>query len=1029
MTLTFALAAALCHAALAAEGAPAAASGAVGGFVFDGPTGLPLAGVTVSVGGVRAITDAWGAFRLDVDPGTVTLVLEAGQQRLEVPGVVVERGFISEVLVTLDGGRLVELAAEMPEAGSGVQETFTGVPGTLRGAVRHADEGSPLAGVRVFVRGSDAEATTAEDGTFQVDLPPGTWELTLLRAGFSTQTVRDVVVVSEQTTSIDVDLTPAGLMLADFVVRSPRIEGGTSELLEERRTAGTVMEVIGAEQMSKSGDSDAASALSRVTGLTLVDGKYVYVRGMGERYSTTLFDGTSIPSPEPERRVVPLDMFPTNLLDSVVIQKTFSPDMPAEFGGGVVSLRTRSVPEERLAQVSLTGKYTAGTTFATGLAAASGPTDWLGFDGTYRDLPAEVEAASAEGFYETDRFTEGYSAEELEAFGEAIANRWVLLPRQLGPGISGNAAVGDGYHKGEFGAGWMVGAVYSYDWDFDEYRSVNWQVDDLLGDYQVSATELEVKLGGIVNTAFTWGEDHTVRLTSVLVRVSSNAGVFKEGYFDDAGNDVRWSRSEYVERQVWFTRLAGEHTLPWADLGVAWHYAPSTAGLDAPDRREYRFDYEEANDTWRLSNRPEGNQITYLALADQNHDVGADLTLPFTWRDSLETPLDVAVKAGVSLVLKDRVVDARRYKFYHKGPLSSAEEVLTQEIDQILVPENIGADGFQFGEFTQATDNYFASQRLLGAYLMADAGLTPQLRVLGGARVERSLQEVTTFDRFTTDLEPIVATLDNLDLLPALVATWSFSDSLLLRGGYGRTLNRPVFRELSPATNYDVESGYVTKGNAELSRALIDNFDLRWEWYPDAGELVSLSAFYKRFTSPIEVAFEATAAATLTYVNADTARNFGSELELRKGLGFVADALTDVFVAGNLALIQSRVEYGDTTAFVQTSLERPLQGQSPWVVNLQVGYDGPESGTTVTALYNVFGPRITEVGTSGLEDLYQLPQHRLDFVASQQLPRGFKARLKVANVLRSPEKIVTGDRVAKDEVTDLAVSVGVSWGL
>ena len=342
------------------------AAGAIAGFAFDAGSGAPIANARVTVVDRTVQTDRNGAFVVRLPGGSYALQLRAPDRQSGVlSDVVVGTGEVTEVLITFSRDAIPTALVEAPPtAPSSVAAapTAAGPPGVLAGVVR-SDTGQPVEGARVYVRGRPDQATTDADGAFRLDLPAGPHALSVLRNGYTTHNLDEVVVPPNDQTAVEIALAPAKLALASFTIRAPYVEGSVASLLDERKESSAVADVLGAEEMSRSGAGDAASALARVTGLTVVGGRYVYVRGMGDRFSSSLLNGSMLPSPEPERRVVPLDLFPASILEGVLIQKTWSPDMPAEFGGGVVQLRTIRPPTELIARVSVSGSYRHGTTF------------------------------------------------------------------------------------------------------------------------------------------------------------------------------------------------------------------------------------------------------------------------------------------------------------------------------------------------------------------------------------------------------------------------------------------------------------------------------------------------------------------------------------------------------------------------------------------------------------------------------------------------------------------------------------------
>lgn len=1012
--------------------APARAASPTGilrGLVFAESDGRPLAGLAVALdGGPTLTTNGDGAFSATLVPGDAALTVGgAGFPAVRVGAVAVISGQVTELLVTLraDGGAprvAIEAAGPVVAQADAAPEADTRPRGRLVGTVTDSERGQPVAGARVLVRGYGAEARAGEDGGFVLSVPVGTWDLTVIHSGFSSQSVVGLVVTEAADTPVAAALTPSALRLDDFVVSAPRIEGGTHALLEERRQSAAVADILGAEQMSKSGDSDAAAALRRVTGVTLVDGKFVYVRGLGERYSSTLLDGAQLPSPDPERRVVPLDLFPTDILESIVIQKTWTPDMPGEFGGGVVSLRTRRWPSKLEGSLGISGGILTGTTFARGQTGRRGRTDWLGIDGGSRALPANVQAASERSaLLEGDRFSDlGYTAEELEVFGEALDNDYRLRTRRIAPDLGLSAQIGSGFDTGKVSGGFRLSVLYDNAWERSPWRARFLKPKDLvpIADYAIEDLVQTVTLGGILAAGVDLGKRHHLSSTTMLTRLSDNETRTYQGFNNDVGTDIRVTRFRYIERMLLSENLSGSHTVGPVELG--WHYAFALATRIEPDRKQVRYDLEKSSGQWLLSSGADGNKRLFGDLDDRVHDLGLDATLSVPMKGERTAK----IRAGGAFQHKRRVVDSRRYFFAARGALATDTAVRALDPDAVFSPAYIDAQGFQLNENTQATDSYTASHVVSAAFLMAEVPILPRLTLTGGVRLEHSAQELETFVRFSATKERIRADLTTLDLLPALLATWAFRDDMQLRFSVGRTVSRPDLRELSPATFDDITGGKEVRGNPDLGRALITHVDTRWEWYPSPGESLSVAAFYKQFKDPIEEVVILGSQLLQSYANVPAARNVGVELEFRKSLGFLTPKLRDLSLAGNATFIWSRVKSPKDLVTVSQTGPRPLQGQSPFVVNVQLAYDNADWGTSLSLLYNVVGPAIAEA--TGYEaDIEDQPVHQLDFVASQALPHGFKVKLKLANLLGAAARQMQGDVVTEDRPRGRRLAIGL----
>lgn len=1033
----------------AAWGAPVlearAADGQVAGIVFDAETGLPVANVRIEGGRSPVTTDRFGAFLLTAPPGPMTMTFEGpGGLKGTVINVAVVADETTELLVTLSSSRQPVVTMEAAREKAVVVEQDV-VLAPLTGTILDED-GQPVRGARIYVRGWAGEGRSGEDGTFTLDVPVGTHELSILCTGYAARSIPDVAVAAGGG-SVDVELVEAGMALAEFKVTVPRVSGGESTLLAERQDASEVVDSLSAEQMSRRGDSSAASALRRVTGLTVVGGKYVYVRGLGERYSASLFNGSTLPSPEPGRRVVPLDLFPTAMLESVVIQKTYSASMPGEFGGGVVRLRTKGVPDEPVFKVSLSGAYQDGTTFQDGWAIDQGPQDWLGYGTEYRALPSFVENATRDTPLQLKNSlpgSVGFSNEELEELGEAFENRWGLQKTQAMPDMSTSMVAGGGIElPARSKIGIIAGGTYRNGWDRAIYDSTIYTLDGetLTPDKTYTFDELSntVALSGIVHVAAEVLEHQKVGATWVYTHDAESYAIEGYGEEDDIGTPTRRQREQWTERTLQVTQLEGDHTFPFLlDLGIDWRYALSKAARDEPDRRDILMQPVDENaagpnDDWYLRFQGGGHSIFYSGLDDLVGDFGLDVELPWGNKDEDVRAWRGHVGGGLQNVNRVRTVDVRRFRYDVLGTGSDdGRGFLINEPEDIFVPENISPDGLRITEGTLSTDNYEAIQEIRGRYVETKVAAPWGTSVLLGVRFESSFQRANTFQLFAPDAEPVQGILDTTDRLPAATLTQPLSKQdaerpMQLRLGYGKTLNRPDLRELSPSTYYDVKTNREVVGNPDLKRATIDNYDVRWEWYLSSDESVSVAGFVKEFSDPIESVIEVGAAGRLTLANATSATNNGVEFDVRKSIGFGSDTwLDDVYFMANAAWIVSNVELGEVGGSA-TSKERALQGQSPWVYNLQLSYEGIDSPLGVALLYNVFGPAITQVGTNGVPDQVQEPVHRLDAVVNYDIGGGWATKLSGRNLLDSPSVETVGPRTAISVRRGWQVGLGLSW--
>lgn len=999
----------------------AAQPAAVAFYLFDGDT--PVADATVTLDGTAiGRTSGDGAAHLQLPPGAHELVvLRAGDAVVRVRLDLAEAED-AEVIATLhpDAAPSILLERSAGAAAGTAQPEPAGVPGRLDGRVVGAEDGRPVVGAQIFVSGLPLDIRTDAEGRFGADVPAGRYAVSVVAAGFGSQTLDGVEIAAEATTERTIELTPAGLELPEFVVLEPYIEGSLSAFVEERRTSSAVSDILGAEQISRAGDSDAAGALKRVTGLTLVDGKYVYVRGLGERYSSTLLNGAQVPSPDPTRRVVPLDLFPTDVLSGIVVQKTYSADMPAEFGGGTIQLRTRGVPEAFLFRVSGTVGYADGTTGDDGLRYAGGARDWTGRDDGSRAAP--------DGLLDP-RLPSDPAA--LQAMGQSLAAQgYNATPQGIGPNTGFAASLGNAW---TFNDDWRLGAIaaarYAQSWDTrdEERRTFSLFQDRLLvsEDYVRSKTERAVDSSVFAAFGLKAGELHDVNLTVMDLRQTTDEAQVDQG-ITGSGNNDRITSLEWVENALRTVQLAGTHSLPaLGNLRVDWQVTDADSSRASPNRREYRFTFDEQVADYIFESF---NEQRYEQLADAARDYKVDLKLPLSLPGGLETTW----MAGWGRMTRDRDSSIRRFRFSGRRP---SGPVL--DFEDLLQPGNIGPNGLRLQETTLATDSYTASQTLDARYLALDAAWR-SLRLNLGVRQEDMLQAVTTVRPFTPGAVPEVGVLDESDRLPAGSLTWAYSDKAQLRVAASTTLSRQDIREQTRANFVDPQLDVRVEGNPLLRQAEIDNLDLRWEYYFNATESVSVALFSKDFTNPIELVSVPASGNLLQIRNADSATNRGIELDLYKSLGPVArwDWLPgplarlpwqDVYLGANYAWIDSEIDLGDNQG-IQTNAVRPLQGQSPYVANLSLSYQQPDGGTEATLLYNVSGARISRVGVSGLPDIYEEPFGQLDFTLSKRLPwDGWSMKLRLRNLLDPDLRLTQGGETYRRSSKGREVAVSVEW--
>ncbi len=815
---------------------------------------------------------------------------------------------------------------------------------------------------------------------------------------------------------------------------------------EEKRDTAKVYETLSAEQIARAGDSDTAQALKRVTGLTLVDSRFVYVRGLGERYSSVLLNGAQIPSPDPTRRVVPLDLFPTDILEGVIVQKSYSAEMPGDFGGGTIQLRTRGYPDDFFLRISGTTGYVDGTTGQDGLTYDGGSRDWLGRDDGTRELPSSLAAATADGRFlreQTPLNPQGATPAQIEQYGQDLARGFDTRRDSIAPNSGFGIALGDVFKGGDgVKFGYIAALRYANQWDTREEKRQSFVPTNAgleLTDYgTLDQTTQQIDGSMFLSTGLDIGGDHHFKTTSMLLRQTTDEARLFDGRDDN--QITRITRLRWIENSLLSHQLSGEHFLPALhDLELTWHYTHSKARRYAPDERRYRFDAdsEQPGASYSFSQRSDNLGYTFGDLDDRADDYAIQALLPFDFGES--THLDLA--GGVERVDRDREASIRRYAF--KSPLPGGGVVpggifLEPSLERIFTDGNIDPRGFVLFENTRQTDNYFADQTLDAVYLTANLRWSDRYKLELGLRREDNEQQVTTFSIASATQTPVVARLEGGDTLPSATFTWGLGDNAQLRFAYGETVSRPDFRELSPAPFTDPEQDAETLGNPDLRAGSVKHYDARYEYYFDGTDAVSVAVFRKEFKDPIEVLRLPFLGTLLTLDNALTATNQGIELDGFKHLGAVSEWLgedrwlgrlpwSDMHVGLNYAYIDSEVTLDPTNALSQTNARRPLQGQSPYVVNAQIGYQDPEGGSEWTLLFNRSGERIAQVGVDGAPDIYEQPFNQLDVNYARTFAENWKLKVKLRNLLDPEVEYRQGREITRQFNKGREIALTLEW--
>ncbi|WP_353266736.1 carboxypeptidase regulatory-like domain-containing protein [Gemmatimonas sp.] len=884
--------------------------------------------------------------------------------------------------------------------------------GKITGRILDGASGQPIAAAQIQIVGTALGTQSGVDGRYTIlRVPAGTVTLAVRRIGYGPKSITGIVLAANGSIEQDVSLKSAELQLAAISVSANKEKGSVNDALNAQRNATNVVNAITAEQIARSPDGDAAQAAQRVSGVTVQDGKYLQVRGLSERYTTASLNGARIPSPEPERKVVPLDLFPASLLQDVTTAKTFTPDMPGDFAGANVNIRTREFPARR--QVNYSSSFGFGDRVlgnSLPFAPRAGG-ELFGSASSNRQLPRAIADAN---------FLGSVSQSQYNQMARQQRNVWSPTVRNGGANGSFGMSTGGNNILGKR-VGYVLSGNYGYSEEVradERYAIGNQGANNTV----VPLTELRgqtgrssAQWGGIANLSTMVGKSSRLAINSTMTRSADNEARTDRGFDENLNDSIVRTTLRYVERGVATVTGQGEHQLSDRNK-TAWQLSYGNTMRREPDRSDVVY-ARTPEGPYQILASLDGARRLYFDLVEDNLTGQVDHTFNLGAVSQQNT-----LKVGAYYRSTERTSDAPIFAF-----ISRAGQNIVQQSPDVIFGDAQACEtctAINVQPIGQA-GSYSASDRTGAAYAMVDVGITDRIRMIAGARAEQARIEVvaSTQGGFTT-----TSNLDNTDVLPSLLLNTRLTETQNLRFGITRTLARPEYRELAPVTFRDVLGGVSVTGNASLVRSLIDNVDLRWEMFPNPGEVLSVGVFAKRFDRPIERLEQATSGAyQARFQNALSATNLGVELEARKQLGFLGSWGQAFTGFSNMTLMQSSVELDPTGGLTVTDQSRRLVGQAPYVINAGVTYSNLSGSTNATLLYNVVGERITAAGVVPLPNIVEKPRQLVDLSFRFPVRGNLSARLDARNLLDARYRFMQGNLEREGWNAGRTVSMGLSW--
>ncbi|MDH5379746.1 MAG: carboxypeptidase-like regulatory domain-containing protein [Cyclobacteriaceae bacterium] len=853
--------------------------------------------------------------------------------------------------------------------------------GTIRGKVIDNEFGDELIGATVVISGTTIGSVTDLEGAFTIaNLSPSIYSLEVSYVGYETKKITGISVEPEEITIIDIRLGGDVEELEEIVVMAEALKSSESGVLTAQKKSLQVVDGMGVEQFSRGGDSDAGSAIKRITGISVEGGKYVYVRGLGDRYSKTSLNGADIPGLDPNRNTVQMDLFPTNLIDNIMVYKTFSPELPGDFTGGYVNVETKDFPDKFNLQYSVKmGVNPQANLNSSFLTHSGGKLDIFGINDGTRDIPSLISSNTIPN-------NGGTTPEEVSLLNQ-MGNSFSLMEMQPGQkmkSLNQSHAWSLGNQRTLFGKpfGYITGVSYSLSYEnFDNGKTGRFTMPGQGSQSLITQLDLNdhkstesVLWGAFANFSSKLSTTDKISLTLMRNQSSDKTSRVQAGKKPEDDPDLNYETRAlmFQERSISSAQLKGEHVL--VNLGgskLKWISSYTLAGQNEPDLRFFTYGSRTFGDQTYYSIEPSIGQLPtrYFREMNESHfDNKLHFTLPLG-----ENGTQGKIKAGAAYVVKNRHFRENQYRYSSKP---TPPDFFTGDPNKYISADLLGTDS-PYGTFIMdaydASNNYDGSQYISSGYAMIEKNVGEKIRIVAGGRLESTRLSIESFDA-----NDKAGKLNATNFLPSISGSYSLRKDMNLKWGFSKTLARPTFREMAPFASFDFIGDYLLVGNPGLKQTEINNLDIRWENYIRQGEILAIGAFYKDFTNPIEKTFNVAAANgnELTWRNTPHAVLYGIEAEFRKRLDFISPQLFRYTVGSNVTYLKSLVDIDASELSIirafdpNASSKREMFGQSPYVVNSFISYDDFDN-LSINATYYINGDRLSVVTSGGTPNVIE----------------------------------------------------------
>ncbi|MCC9167780.1 TonB-dependent receptor [Pontibacter harenae] len=881
---------------------------------------------------------------------------------------------------------------------------------TLKGKVTDKITGEDVIGAVVFIKGTSKGATTDYEGNYRLQLEPGAYTLSVTFLSYKPFETA-VNLNAGQTSTVNVQLEQNAQEIQAVEIVGARQTNTEVAVLETMRQSEVVVSGVSGEQISKSMDRDAAATVRRIPGVTVMNDRYVMIRGMSQRYNTVMLNDALTPSVETDSRAFSFDLLPTSVIDRILVYKNGSPELPGEFGGGVIKLYTKNVVAENSTSIGVSGSYRAGTTFNNFLIDKKGRTDFLGFDNGDRAIPGTVPANMGQM---------NRGDERLVNIGRAFPNTWAPNSSTAMPDLRFSLGVNRRFDLGAIEMSSVSAISYSNTNTLTKGTFKTYEdYDPTLGysnpqlNFQDEMYTNNARLGVISNWSARINSNNKIEFRNFFNQLGVSEVLQREGT-DDTGTPDRLQRNyslRYESRSIYSGQLQGTHDSDDNKTTYTWTGGYSYTGRNEPDYRRYRTAYDQNADAYRIiySNivTPTDLGRFYSKLNEHVGMLSGQVEHRFNTADSTAENAPV-IRAGFYAERKNRDYAARFLSYAPSNSSSFDSRLPHLPIEQSFAQENINSStGWSIIEqrLPLPIYDYDAQNNLIAGFIGGAAPLSARLSASGGVRVEYNNQ---LLQGVSQTFEKIDQSTPKLSILPSANFSYEITSRAKLRAGASVSVNRPEFRELAPSPYYDFVNQFEVRGEPSLVTATIYNSDVRYEFYPNPSEIFSIGAFYKYFNKPIETVFANTSGGnTITFENSKRAYSVGLEAEVRKSLLNLSESrlIQNTSLVLNAALNKSEVQITDERAAYQPGT-RQMVGQSPYVVNAGLYYQDDASNLQVNVLYNVIGQRIFAAGGNLRQTIYEMPRNQIDISLTKGIGEHFEIRAGIQDLLNQKTRLI-----------------------